>query len=346
MTDDLLADSIEQLLSGRCDLQRVRQVEADDSGAAAASLWQELAGSGFADALVAEARGGAGLGLEEAGAIALACGRHALPVPLALTMVVRAALAEAALAIPDGSISVATSTSDPAGGAFGCAAVAFGMSADHVLVDAPSGGWLLACGAAQRVRAGGRASLSADLCWTGLPGDAPRLPRGEPAAIDWRAVGAAITAAQIAGAAERVSQMTIAYANDRVQFGKPIGKIQAIQQQLSVMAEQGIAARTAALLGLAGGGWRVDPLRAAVAKVRAGEAAATVAAIAHAVHGAIGVTEEFDLQMFTRRLHEWRMQYGGESYWSRRIGRALLDASSPPLQFVQDRLSAAAARRA
>lgn len=346
MTDDLLADSIEQLLSGRCDLQRVRQVEADESGAAGASMWQELAESGFADALVAEAQGGSGLGLAEAGAIALACGRHALPVPLALTMVARAALAEAGQAIPGGSITIATSTSDPAGGAFACAAVPFGMSADHVLVSAPSGGWLLACGAAQRVRAGGRASLSADLRWTDLLAEAPRLPRGEPAAVDWRAVGAAITAAQIAGAAGRVSQMTIAYANDRIQFGKPIGKIQAIQQQLSVMAEQGIAARTAAMLGLVGRGWRVDPLRAAVAKVRAGEAAATVAAIAHAVHGAIGVTEEFDLQMFTRRLHEWRMQYGGESYWSRRLGRALLEASSPPLQFVQERLSAAAARQA
>ena len=117
------------------------------------------------------------------------------------------------------------------------------------------------------------------------------------------------------------------------------------QQQLSVMAEHSVAARAAAMLGLAGRGWRVDTLRAAVAKARTGEAAAQVAAIAHAVHGAIGVTEEFDLQMFTRRLHEWRMQYGGESYWSRRLGRALLEASSPPLQFVQERLSAAAARR-
>ena len=346
MNDDLLADSIEQLLSGRCGLQRVREVEADASGAAGASMWRELAESGFADALVAEARGGSGLGLDEAGAIALACGRHALPVPLALTMVARAALAEAGLALPDGSITVATSTIDPAGGAFACAAVPFGMSADHVLVGAPSGGWLVPCDATQRVRAGGRASLAADLRWSALPDELPRLPGGEHAAIDWRVVGAAITAAQIAGAAERVSQMTIAYANDRVQFGKPIGKIQAIQQQLSVMAEQSVAARTAAMLGLAGRGWRVDPLRAAVAKVRTGEAAAQVAAIAHAVHGAIGVTEEFDLQMFTRRLHEWRMQYGGESYWSRRLGRALLEASSPPLQFVQERLSAAAAGRA
>ena len=81
------------------------------------------------------------------------------------------------------------------------------------------------------------------------------------------------------------------------------------------------------------------------AKGRTGGGGAQGGGVRHAVHGAIGVTEEFDLQMFTRRLHEWRMQYGGESYWSRRLGRALLEASSPPLQFVQERLSAAAARR-
>ena len=45
----------------------------------------------------------------------------------------------------------------------------------------------------------------------------------------------------------------------------------------------------------------------AVAKARTSEAAVTVAAIAHAVHGAIGITEEFDLQLYTRRLHAWRV---------------------------------------
>lgn len=108
--------------------------------------------------------------------------------------------------------------------------------------------------------------------------------------------------------------MTIAYANDRVQFGKPIGKLQAIQQQLSVMAEESFAARAAAQLALSGAGWQVDALRAAVGKQRASEAAVTVAAVAHAVHGAIGVTEEYDWELLTRRVHEWRAHYGSESY--------------------------------
>jgi alkylation response protein AidB-like acyl-CoA dehydrogenase len=49
-----------------------------------------------------------------------------------------------------------------------------------------------------------------------------------------------------------------------------------------------------------------------------------VAAIAHALHGAIGITQEFDLQIYTRRLHEWRLADGSEIYWNRVVGRALL----------------------
>jgi acyl-CoA dehydrogenase len=49
-----------------------------------------------------------------------------------------------------------------------------------------------------------------------------------------------------------------------------------------------------------------------------------VASIAHAVHGAIGITEEYDLQLLTRRLHEWRMAHGSEAYWNPIIGSSVL----------------------
>jgi alkylation response protein AidB-like acyl-CoA dehydrogenase len=47
--------------------------------------------------------------------------------------------------------------------------------------------------------------------------------------------------------------MTVAYAGDRAQFGKPIAKLQAVQQQLAVMAEQVVMARMAAQLGCSSG---------------------------------------------------------------------------------------------
>jgi alkylation response protein AidB-like acyl-CoA dehydrogenase len=96
----------------------------------------------------------------------------------------------------------------------------------------------------------------------------------------------------------RILEFTVRYAGDRRQFGKAIGQFQAVQQDLAVLAEEVNSTATAARIGCAGASIRPDPLLAAVAKLRACKAAAQVAAIAHAVHGAIGVTEAN-----ARRLH-------------------------------------------
>jgi acyl-CoA dehydrogenase len=87
---------------------------------------------------------------------------------------------------------------------------------------------------------------------------------------------------------------------------------------------------------------RIDRERVAVAKIRAGQAAQSVSAIAHAVHGAIGITEEYDLQLRTRRLHAWRAAGGSESYWNLRIGRALVASGHATVpEFVRQELAAA-----
>lgn len=138
-----------------------------------------------------------------------------------------------------------------------------------------------------------------------------------------RRIGAVIAAAAISGAADRVLAMTIDYASQRVQFGKPIARQQAVQQQLAVMAEQVVMARIAAQIGCAHG--LIPPLEiAAIAKQGASRAAVQIAAIAHAVHGAIGISEAHDLHLYTRRLHEWRSIYGSESYWAGQLGHARL----------------------
>ncbi len=345
MADFLLEDAVERCLTGCCDLQRVRAIEADDSGDAAGQLWLELGESGFADALTSEAEGGAGLGLREAGTIAFACGRHALPVPLPLTMAVRASLADLGIERPEGAITVACSVSEPGGGAIVCMGVPYGLTAEWVLVATAEGDRLLRVDPDRRSRSLDQGSHTADLGWPSIPTDAIAWKGPGRAVVEWKAIAAALVAGQMAGAMERVAEMTIRYANERTQFGKPVGRFQAIQQQISVMAEHVFAARTSALFGLSGDSWTVDPLRAAVAKSRAGEAASAVAAIGHAVHGAIGVTAEFDLQMFTRRLYEWRGFYGGQGYWNRRLGRAMIDDAIPPLQFIQDRVAGDGALR-
>ena len=153
----------------------------------------------------------------------------------------------------------------------------------------------------------------------------------DPSPDEARRIGAVIAAAAIAGAGDRILAMTIDYANQRIQFGKPIAKQQAIQQQLAVMAEQVVIARIAAQIGCAHG--LTPPLEsAAIAKQGASRAAVEIAAIAHAVHGAIGISEAYDLSLYTRRLNEWRTAHGSESYWAHRLGHARL--SMPDVTLV------------
>ena len=69
----------------------------------------------------------------------------------------------------------------------------------------------------------------------------------------------------------------------------------------------------------------------AVAKARAGEAAGRAAEIAHQVHGAMGFTHEHALHQSTRRLWSWRDEFGNESFWQQRLGRAVAAAGAAAL---------------
>lgn len=142
-----------------------------------------------------------------------------------------------------------------------------------------------------------------------------------------------LLAAAIAGAADKVLAMTVEYANGRIQFGKPIGRQQAVQQQLALMAEQVVAVRLAVDLA-ADGDWPTAE-SAAFAKTVAATCAAQIANTAHAVHGAIGISAEYDLQLFTRRMHAWRLDAGGETYSARIIGRAMLADGGNTLDWVR-----------
>ena len=106
-----------------------------------------------------------------------------------------------------------------------------------------------------------------------------------------------------------------------MQFGRAIGKFQAVQQNLAVLAGQVAAAGAAADIAGEALAGTASVLAIASAKVRAGEAAGIGAAIAHQVHGAIGFTAEYGLQLSTRRLWSWRDEFGNEAEWAALIGR-------------------------
>ena len=134
-----------------------------------------------------------------------------------------------------------------------------------------------------------------------------------------------MTAALISGALESLLELTLQYAKDRKQFGRAIGKFQAIQQQISVLTELAAVAKTAAQLAFQTENIeQLDQLQCAIAKAQCSVAATKCVKIAHAIHGAIGVTAEYQLQLFTRRLLEWSHDYGNAEYWHGLIGEDLI----------------------
>jgi len=323
----MFAQAIEDILQDQCTPAVVRAIEA---GGSPLPLWQAIEGAGFLELLAPESAGGAGLALAELFPILSHLGRYTVPLPVAQTMMARALLGPSC-AMPGGMVTLAAALRREAGGAIVCPLTPYGLLADVVLVQDGDALLLLPAAAAQREATGVYGSLTASLRWpdgrvaTAVPGAGPLLP----------AFAAALHAALLSGAMTRVFDMTLQYCNDRVQFGKTLGKFQAVQHQLSVMAEHVAAAGVAAEAAFRTDAAEPSLLAAAMAKSRTSEAAVLVASIAHALHGAIGIAEECDLQLLTRRLHEWRMAHGSEAHWNVLIGQRVLAADSSIADFVR-----------
>ncbi len=339
MSDDILLDTCGRLCADHVTPQLLGAAE---RGEFPTVVWQAVEAAALHRALVPEAAGGFGLPVIDALAMLRVAGQHALPLPLAETMFASMLLAGAGLEVPEGALTL---TADPAltlqptstgwqltGRA---AAVAWARDAAAIAVLAEHNGKshiaLLRNGSWQSTPGANVAREPRDTIGvnTTLPPDAVA-----PTAItrlQVRAVGAAMRTIMIAGVLDAITGMTVQYAQDRVQFGRSIGKFQAIQHNLAILASQtaaaGAAADTAA--EAVADGIRIPAI--AAAKTRAGEAASIAAGLSHQIHGAIGFTYEHRLHFFTKRLWAWRDEYGGEAEWSLLLGRHMAAAGADRL---------------
>lgn len=338
---EMLRDSADRLFRAHCDTATRRSA---DSGAWQDGLWGAIEEAGLHRALVPEAAGGFGVPVAEAMTLPRVAAAHAVPAPLAETMLAAWLLAEAGLDIPDGPLSIAPvrpgetvslqRTAEGWHAAGTVTRVPWGRDVGHVvLVGDLDGGSAVALAGKD-----GFTVLEQGENVAREPRDSLRLTgplvAAAPAVVTaetLRLAGAAMRTQQIAGALVRLSAMTVQYAQDRVQFGRPLGKFQAVQQNLAVLAGHAAAAAAAADLAAEAFGDGMKMLPIAAGKARAGEAAGIAAAIAHQVHGAIGFTFEHELHFFTRRLWSWRDEFGQETAWNRVIGRQMALAGADAL---------------
>lgn len=112
-----------------------------------------------------------------------------------------------------------------------------------------------------------------------------------------------LVAADALGGAQKITDMSVAYAKEREQFGQPIGRFQALKHQLAHMALDVEPAR--ALVWYAAYAWDAAlpdaPRAAAMAKAHLGDVYVRAGRAAVAAHGGIGYTWEYGLNYWFRR---------------------------------------------
>jgi len=299
MDDVAIIDEIaSRLFAQKCTTD---VIVAADGGGWSSSLWGVLDKTDWI--------GGGDLANEAA--IVRCAARYAAPIPLAEHLVARRVLQSAGVdPVPPGPLTVTDWRKGQA------TRVPYGRYATIVLLDdAGTVGILDPEGAI----------FSTETNIAGEPRDSVagrfmQVGRSNLRPDDLLRSGALMRAVQITGALQRVMQLTVAYAADRIQFGQPIRRFQAVAQNLAVVAGEVATAHAVADAAVE------DPSRwkIAAARVRVGEAAGRTADIAHQVHGAIGFTSEHVLGYFTRRLWAWRDEFGTEAMWAGELGKEVL----------------------
>lgn len=331
----LLAEMVERLFQDAS--ASVSSVATDWNQA----LWNQVEELGIPLLLASEEAGGLNGGWEDAVVVLQALGRHSVALPVAEAMLAVRLLGSAGMELPAGKCSIAPRTEgdlarDAQTGTWRFSGraleVPWGASVDHIVavisLQNEAHVVLLPRAAAKQVV--GKQNLA------GEPRDTLAFEQVEVLVSPSSAVEAThlwefcalLRVGQIAGALETALSMSVQYAQERSQFGKPIGKFQAVQQQLALFGNEAAAVACAARAACRAADRMVPEFEIAAAKLRANVAVNAGTAIAHQVHAAIGFTHEYDLRHSTQRLWSWRTEFGNDRFWSDRLGSAIAAAGA------------------
>src|SRR5690606_33834403 len=127
--------------------------------------------------------------------------------------------------------------------------------------------------------------------------------------------------------------ITLEYAKERVQFDRPIGSFQAVQHRAADMATDVDGSRLITYRAA----WAVaegDPdedEQVHIAKAWVSEASRRVVAAAQQLHGGIGFTKDYKIQLYFRRQKAAELAWGDAEYHREALGKALDLAGYVPL---------------
>lgn len=323
-TISLLTETADRILAEQCTADCVHAAE---QGRWPQALWTVLEDSGLSAAALPETLGGSGLSIGATVALLRVAGYHAAPLPLVEHWLAGQALAAVGQPMPAPVLSFGLADGTASG-----TRAPWGRQLPVVVLGGEGGAGRLRLYTEPRlVRTG--ANLAGEPCdLLDLAASEPMLDVPLPGdASSWRARGALMRSAQMAGAMRRCLELSLSYAAERSQFGRPLAAFQAIQQQLAMLAAE-VAAVDVAVEAAALAAERSPAFdEIAVAKARAGLAVEPVTRIAHQVHGAMGFTQEHRLHLSTRRLWSWRDDHGSETEWQIALGRRVVGAGGAGL---------------
>nr|WP_050792763.1 acyl-CoA dehydrogenase family protein [Gordonia neofelifaecis] len=295
------------------------------------ALWDELDELGLVRLTAPESTGGSGAGWAEAAELLTAAVRHAIRLPLAEHDLLACDLLTTLNLRSDDGLVRTMAVVDSAGRA---RSVPWADDADRIIVIGESAGRTTitdvdrgACTLAPGVNQIGepRSDLVVDL----EAADSHEVPAEVVRRL--RLKHALVRAIQVCAALDCAVESAIEHATARVQFGRPLAKMQAVQTLIADAAAEAALARTATETALAvavDSGWSDRRLGflIAVARSCSGHAASMVVRNAHQIHGAIGTTLEHRLHEFTRAALAWRGEGGSVAHWDREVARAAVEA--------------------
>ena len=204
----MIEETCDRLFAAHLDEDVFRSAEA---GEFPQDLWDAITESGLDRILVPENQGGSGLGWQDAEVVLRSAGRHAAPVPLGETIAAGWLLGQAGMDMPVGIITLAGPE---------MLRVPWGRVATHMLVSDVDDG--LHCMNLDGATVTPDRNIGRDprdiVVLDGLETTHERMDRV-------RAAGALVRSCQMAGAVSAVLDLCVTYANERVQFGRPIGHV-------------------------------------------------------------------------------------------------------------------------